>query len=544
MRAILFFLCFINITAFAENPEASLEVNSAPFGFFNRQSACSDTDIKIILPQLDTIYSNFKAKIEPADKKDPKKDTCPKQIGKSEGFAFAKDKLVRKQTDFFDPTHQACQKSGDQGAKFLCIYETDTSDRKLVAKTYFTFDTRVAQITGFSDVVSANGKISFRVLTEGPVVENMEVCYGTGPSKDDECPNTWTKFTQKLKDGVKLTDLDRHTAWTVKVSLVDSGDGEKWVAYNKGTLTPATIATPLGIYDGEGGELMYSCQAAPHKGDFLLLLCVLVCLFLARHKAKKQSFLLVLPILFFMLPADKSHAELGDLSFSILGSMYRPDLDSEATKSGFEFYKCFFRRDPSDSEGPITPLVGFDLNMHIWDGFYVGLGLGYAYVPGHGLNTDKKDRPLCDSPGDYKVSLHMYQIRPQLTYAMNHFVDYFPLFPYVRGALIGQGYYFNDGEAAPKSGNVNSEGKVIGNGGFRFGWSAAVGLMLRLDFLEPSSVRSARGEGLFDHIYLMSELAYQKVDSFGKPGFNFSPKDVMGTGLPLMWTFGLSFDLL
>jgi len=65
-----------------------------------------------------------------------------------------------------------------------------------------------------------------------------------------------------------------------------------------------------------------------------------------------------------------------------------------------------------------------------------------------------------------------------------------------------------------------------------------------LDFLQPGAVRSARSGGYFDHVYLKSELSITKIDGFGTKGFQFSAQDVMGTALPLMWTFGLVFELL
>jgi hypothetical protein len=229
--------------------------------------------------------------------------------------------------------------------------------------------------------------------------------------------------------------------------------------------------------------------------------------------------------------------------------MYRPALDSEKLSSGesiFPFYKNFFRRKTADKEGPINPLMGLEFDWHLWDDFgslQLGVGLGYTFITGHALELDANNQPDDKKPISHaKVALHMYQIRPQLTYIFNPYVDYVPLVPYARAALIAHGYSFL--ELGKNVSETNADGKVIKPNGIRFGYQAALGLMLRLDFLDRGAVRSARSGGLFDHIYLKSELSFTKIDGFGTKGFQFSPKDVMGTGLPLMWTFGLVFELL
>ena len=172
----------------------------------------------------------------------------------------------------------------------------------------------------------------------------------------------------------------------------------------------------------------------------------------------------------------------------------------------------------------------------------LGIGLGYTWVNGKGLAYDSSGQPDVNQPlADAPLTLHMYLIRPQLTYLFDSFAHIVPFIPYVRGALIAHGYSFRSGNHQEPA--VMHGGLTQKPNGLRFGWLAAAGLMLRLDFLEPGAVRSARGAGFFDHVALKAELAYSKIDSFGRPGFNFSPKDVMGSKWPLLWTFGLVFDL-
>ena len=518
-------------------------------------SACKNkkAQVKIFLNATQWETKDFRAYSIRTTEKD--KRECPKAPQENSKLA-----IFHENNRFIDQNillidSDACTGDGAEGMRLLCIYPYTSGEEKAIAQIPFSYDTRRAQIDKFENVLAANGVISFTVKPKGGAVQRMDVCWGPAKSDEvDKCPQTagWETETKPVGE-VILKGLESRKTYKVKVKLLDTGEDEKWV-YVEGDdgekeLKPIPIAGPLDSYDGQGGLLMYSCQTSPNQADSLLLLFLAALLIIIRKRPKliyNKKPLLMLPLL-FLIPAQESRAEFGDVSVGILGSMYRPNLDSEAGAN--DFYKCHFRGAPNKEgvfkeNGPINPLMGFDINWHLWDGLRLGFGVGYTYVSGVGLAMNKKNRPLCDEPRTgYPVSMHMYQIRPQLTYELNHFVDYFPLFPYVRGALIAQGYHFFNGEGAVKE-KINSDGKVIKNNGFSFGWQAAVGLKLRLDFLEPGSVRSAQSADFFNHVYLSGELSYEKINNFGKPGFNFSPKDVMGTKLPLMWTFGLGFDLL
>jgi hypothetical protein len=550
-------LCSSSLVAF--NPklqDASMKINGQ---ITNRlgPAACKNKQapVEIILDQSLWQLKEFRAFAIRVTDKD--KRECPKSPqDNTAGLAQFYDNKRTIDQDILLINSDACTGSdGAEGMRILCIYPYASGEEKAIAKIPFSYDTRTAKLDKFDNVFAANGVISFTPRVSGGAVPNIAICYGPaqGDVDPDKCPQVadW-KRDKKPVGEIKLKDLDPRTAYRVKVKLLDTGVDEKWVyveVEGEKDLTPMLIAGPLDSYNGQGGLAMFSCQSSPRAADSLLL-CALAMLFLLLRKrlqvldSKKN--LLILPLL-FLIPAQESRAEFGDVSVGILGSMYRPNLDAEAGANNF--YRCHFRGAPQKSgdfakEGPLNPLMGLDVNWHLWDGLRLGLGVNYTYVSGVGLETNKKNQPICDKPRpNFPVSLHMYQIRPQLSYELDHFADYFPLFPYVRGALIVQGYHFFNGEGAPKE-TTNSSGKVIKNNGFNFGWQAALGLKLRLDFLEPSAVRAAQSGGFFKHVYLLSELSYEKIDNFGKSGFDFSPKDIMGTKLPLMWTFGLVFDLL
>lgn len=524
------------------------------------RSACNNKTSKVKINFNDlTIWNKtkefraFAIEAKDKDKKCDKKPPPPNTTGLAD---FSQKKDIDLEILLIGSS-DACLKNGDgaEGERLLCIYPEASGEEKPVAQIRFTYNTLVAKIRDISDDVAENGIVKFRVNITGGKVDQMDVCYGPKSSnKVDECPAEtkppipgWRIIDYKTPD-FSIDGLNQQETYRFKVRLKNTGKDEKWFELDK-DLMPAAVAGPLDTYDGDGAPLMYSCNASPNAADILILAFIAALFIFFRKRSSfsgiKKHFL-ILPLI-FLSQAQESRAEFGTVNVGILGSMYRPNLDGELGAN--DFYKCHFRGLPNKDgvlkeDGPINPLMGFEINWHLWDGLRVGFGLGYTYVSGFGLTLDKKNRPLCDQPRkSSSMSLHMYQFRPQLTYELDHFVDYFPLFPYVRGALIAQGYHINNGETGPKE-KTNSEGKIIKNNGVNFGWSASLGLKLRLDFLDPGSVRSAQSAGFFDHVYLSSELSYEKIDNFGKGGFDFSPKDIMGTKLPLMWTFGISFDLL
>jgi len=534
--------------------KASILIDGKAPGVLGR-SACNNktSKVEIVFSNADLWQKNrFRAfAIDVSEKGKRECDKKPPQDGTT-GLATFSEKIRTIDQSFLLVTSDACIKDddGSQGERLLCIYPYETGDHKPIAQIRFSYNTLVAKIKDITDDVAANGIIKFKVNITGGSVQEMEICYGPASSnKANECPAEakppilgW-KIIKQAPSEVVIKDLDTRENYRAKVRLVGTGQDEKWFDLDK-DLSPVPIVGPLDTYDGDGGLWMYSCDTSPNAADFSLLACIAALFIFFRSRSKLSAMkkpLLLLPLL-CLAPAQESRAEFGTVNVGILGSMYRPNLDSEAGSN--DFYKCHFRKDISKQDGPINPLMGFDINWHLWDGLRLGFGVGYTYVSGLGLETDKNNKPLCDNPREgYKVSMHMYQIRPQITYELDHFVDYFPLFPYVRGALIAQGYHIFNGDTGLLE-KTNSEGKIIKNNGFSFGWQAALGLKLRLDFLEPSAVRSASSAGFFDHVYLLSELSYEKINNFGRTGLDFSPKDIMGSKLPLMWTFGISFDLI
>lgn len=557
----LILLCLSqNISAASAAEPVALLLDGKPLPPLGKGACKSQEKVTISLNEkILKDHDDFRAHVVNGDKNDSKKIPCPDSISDSTKVeTFTKNSAsVPMQFLIGGDKSTPCTGDGSAGEKFLCIYPETSGATKLIAYARVPYDTQQAKIEDITEIVAANGEIEFKVeMKAASRVKEALICFGeyiNEKTKEDlmkgDCPKPFTPLTKDVTKKIIIDGLTNRKAYIFKVKLIDPGDNTQ--AWSEPKIeTPIPIALPLSTYDGEGGELMYSCQSSPSSGSLLFFITGALLLILSRRRkgALMKSSLLVLPLL-CLLPAKHSHADLGQVNVGLLGSMYRPDLDSERTSSGdtiFPFYKCFFRKDIQQEEGPINPLMGVEVDVHLWDGFgslQAGLGLGYTYASGKGLEVDDRDQPMCDKPiENYNLKLHIYQLRPQLTYIFDPYVDYFPLVPYVRGAFIVNGYSFQDRDHSAKE-VITPSGKTIKANGFRFGYQGALGLMLRLDFLEPSAVRTARGSGFFNHVYLKGELSYTKIDTFGKPGFQFSPKDIMGSSLPLMWTFGLVFEL-
>jgi hypothetical protein len=518
--------------------EEKVKITPDRFG----RSFCTDQPVKIeftIKPgdELDT----FTYKPIFADERNLTQKKCPPKIEETDPDkkkrTFNKNNLQVSSALILPPS--ICPNAPDPnfpggvGTSWLCIYN---QKNQLVASSLFGYNTRVASIKGLpKDKKAFNKEVSFTLeFNPGSGNISFEVCFGKDKKAleaDKDCKNSQRKMDNK--PSITIDKLEDEVEYFFKARTLDDKIYSAWGPIFEAT--PQAVNFPLDDYNGKGGDLQFSCQQTGSSGWILLFTLAMLLAFRFRK---------IIPGLFIacfiFLNSTDMRAEPGQMNFGILGSMYRPDLDSEKVGSGtvFPFYACHFKKN-KEKDGPITPLMGVEADWHLWDGFgslQLGFGLSYTYVKGHALVV-KNGQPQCDNKyNGAGAALHMYQIRPQLTYIFDPFIEVFPFAPYVRAALVGQGYIFTHEGKDLKSNTIKPNG-------FRFGYQVALGLMFMLDFLEKSAVSSAFSAGLFEHVYLKAELSYTKIDSFGSSGFQFSPKDVMGTSWPLLWTFGLVFQL-
>lgn len=556
----LFFMVSFGAGAAEENKDdIRLEIKGTARTEIGR-SSCGKKEktAKLILPtRITQNHTDLRiVRMAPTDKTKPQETKCPDNF--PDGYSEQNNNMVFIE-DIENPVFEEgfllskgqCSNSAKPGSNLLCIYPDTAGKTEKLGQFRYTYETTVARISEIKDKAAANGIIEFTVETKGKV-EQVETCLSentpgkniekifTDASKADkfECNTPYTRY-KSTPPHVRINNLKNRVEYVLMVRPLEQG-GSPGAWGEPFKLTPIPVEFPLGSYDGDGGDISWSCQTSSFSSWSFLVMIGALLLGLRFRRLAKISWTPMLVALIVLAPAQKSHADLGQVNIGLLGSMYRPDLDSEKEGTIFPFYKSHFRKNTSDENGPIIPFLGFEVDVHLFDDFgslQLGVGLGYGYATGQGLEIDANGRPDPDKPvSAVKTTLHIYQVRPQLTYLFDYVKDSFPFVPYVRGALIANGYSFTNSMEPNKSFSHDPHG-------LRFGYQGALGLMFMLDFLEPGSVRSARGSGTLNHVYLKGELSYTKIDTFGSKGFQFSPKDVMGSSLPLMWTFGLVFEL-
>ena len=329
--------------------------------------------------------------------------------------------------------------------------------------------------------------------------------------------------------------------------------------------TAATAADvgPLDVYDGGGGDLSCSpsCTGSSSTtsttssglGAMLFLLSRRgrrALAWIARTRptrlAKRGSTLIgMLVVAVGALAAHPARADFGQLTVDMGVSPYKPNIDSEIFNSHkiFPIYACVYG-------DKILAEVGGDVDTHLWDGFgslQLSFGFSVSQAQGKAQDVAVLSSGTCGKKTNTDVQLSMAKLRPGITYRFDALLDKWsiPLVPYARLGLVAQGFMFTKGGDFEKDGKTNPVG-------MRFGWEAAGGMMLALDFLDsidpflPDTTRRGRANGAFDHTFVFVEGAWQPVSSFGEPGFVFTPAadTFIGTGVPVLWKVGIAVELL
>jgi hypothetical protein len=248
----------------------------------------------------------------------------------------------------------------------------------------------------------------------------------------------------------------------------------------------------------------------------------------------------------FIAPSSVRAQSTGGVTLSMHGGPNRPAIDQELTTTGdvFPVYGCFF------DDQTMTEL-GLGLGYRVFDAFgtlEVGFALSGSQARGNALTPAAVPLTQCGEKSSDSVELTLLKLAPQLTYRFDPLLDLaaFPLVPYGRVGGVAAGYAFttNGTFDAVSSAAQNPLGVV-------FGWEAAGGMMLALDFwdyLDPFSrwgTRRARASGLYDHAFLYGEALWQPLDNFGAPSLRLSPQDPLGgSGMPWTLRIGVAMELL
>jgi hypothetical protein len=338
--------------------------------------------------------------------------------------------------------------------------------------------------------------------------------------------------------------------------LLQDDFGNRGPATALQTLIATDDLGPLGLYDGAGSQISCtpSCGSSTSTTTAGLFGWLLLLTRRGRRVLRALGRLLVrarvgaaggaLVVVIGVLAALPARADLGQMTISLDIAPYKPAIDTELVHPGqpiFPIYKCEFG-------AQTLPEIGGELDEHLFDGFgslELSVGFDISQAKGFAQPTSSVSTRKCGTATATAVQLSFLKVRPGLTYRFDPALDKWgvPLVPYVRLGLVGQTYLFTNSGDFDK-GKQNPLGE-------RFGWEAAGGMMLALDFLDsidpfvPDTTKRGIANGTFDHTFVFVEGDYQPVNSFNQPGFVFSPDDTfLGTGLPVLWKVGIAVELL
>jgi hypothetical protein len=333
----------------------------------------------------------------------------------------------------------------------------------------------------------------------------------------------------------------------IRVRAVDRAKNEGPPSPNIVTASVPDVG-PLGLYDGEPNAL--SCDPSGCGGAQAGVV-LLPLVFLRRRRRHALSSGAAAVLLCVLAAGAASAADTRDTAIwnglsrntLTLGlSAYTPALDEEGA---FPVYSCFFGDSP-------RARVGMANGIHLLDIFgslQLHVSADITQASGLGQPTSASRSGKCETPTQTTVQLTMATVTLGLQYAFDPLLDLWavPLVPYGRVGLVGHGYGFTRGGSFDSSGASSGQKPV----GVRFGAEAALGLMLALDFLDaidPFSAHGtarARANGVLDHTFIFVEGAFMQIDSFGRPGPRFTPKDTfLDTSFPVVWKAGLAVELL
>lgn len=201
-------------------------------------------------------------------------------------------------------------------------------------------------------------------------------------------------------------------------------------------------------------------------------------------------------------------------SFDLLAGTYLPNVDSEFSRHPGPWETVFGgARDWTFRAGAYwAPYTG-------WGTVELGGQLGFFSKTGAGQLVTG------GASGD-RTSFKMLPTSAVLTYRFDTLGPggyALPVAPYVRLALERYNWWISDG-----SGKTTQTGATNG-------WSAAAGLCLLLDWLDPDAAREMDRSTGINHTYLVAEVRKTSVNDFGSSrSWNLSDRGQS-------WSFGLMF---
>jgi hypothetical protein len=198
---------------------------------------------------------------------------------------------------------------------------------------------------------------------------------------------------------------------------------------------------------------------------------------------------------------------------------YLPNVDGKYPGPGLGAYAEVFGK--TDSRGVavgqprdrLMTRLGFEWQfINVGGPLSLGTSIGFFQDRAQAIlvQTQPSD-PTTRSDAD-RVRFSVFPMTLMLGYRFELLADRFkiPLVPYARGGLAYGFWWASNGDGDI---SVNDAG-VKGRGGSA-GWQANLGMMLRLDFLEPSAAKALDSATGINHTYIFGEWQFSRMDGFG-----------------------------
>jgi hypothetical protein len=208
-------------------------------------------------------------------------------------------------------------------------------------------------------------------------------------------------------------------------------------------------------------------------------------------------------------------------AFELRFGPYRPDVDSEFDGARHPY------QDYYGSGDKLLTQIELDYEIiHSIGTIAVGAGLGYFSVSGTAPVASGTGLPSGD-----QSTMKVIPVSVSAVYRFDYFLERrgFPLVPFGKAGLDWAYWQITDGND-----EIATDGRGGRGRGGTFGWHAAAGLSLVLDFFDPEAARDFDNEMSVNHTALVFQYTYADISGLGM-------SDRMHVG-DNNWSLGLMFQ--